>query len=795
MDTTAPTTAAATATITESTTTQTTTTCEGGKHPIRALFETFDVSDSRWRAYLHFGESRFTRNLVSLDQDYSLLAICWKRGQNTPIHSHGVGTKSWVRVLRGELRQTFFSQHDEEESHRRLVPADGIVECAPDNERHSTECRSKACVSLHLYSPPYLDCTYRVCGKRMVIPVVYTSKNLYAPLTTRQSMYTNFSQLTELLRSQLRPSVRGQYHPQEHISYICRLLDSITFNPNETAMYAKWNCAKYTRNLVGFDENFTILILCWDRSQLSRIHDHAGSGCWVKVLQGTLTEERFAYNPDGTCGPHTSSVTYRANDGVAYINDTMGLHRMGNADPGQRCASLHVYSPPFRECNVFSEAGAAPIVMPMTCVNSEYEFMDATKITCPCPDTDAAFGLSRQRSGSGKEEGLYVLVAALKECFNKHQGKFSCELNSEICGILRQLNFDRREWQQYMHFGDQIYTRNLLASDKNFSLILNCWHMKQGTPIHTHESNSVKPHCWMRVLEGQLKMSKYRCPRGHQCEDPYIHVSERFSENYGPPIEEHVFTPSCTNLACAYMCCDVGLHKMENPSDTDVAVSLHLYSPPYIFCCYQDSEGKQSEIPVAYCSSLATEALKVPEFVRKELHFSNLPHFLHTLYTIFSDARSRPQHSAHDTDKEESLGSAVLNTLRNFQIAEDEWQQYVQLDSAKPTGSIVAYNDLFSVYVIGYMAGQSSRIHDHAGSCYWSKVLHGVFSETRYEKGSVTFRPGSCVHQTRNPSQGVAYTLAVFSPPVVSNFWFDDHTGFPERKDFSTSGLADLDAP
>ena len=34
---------------------------------------------------------------------------------------------------------------------------------------------------------------------------------------------------------------------------------------------------QYTRNLVGYNNSFTLLMLCWDRGQESPIHDHAGS--------------------------------------------------------------------------------------------------------------------------------------------------------------------------------------------------------------------------------------------------------------------------------------------------------------------------------------------------------------------------------------------------------------------------------------------------------------------------------------------------------------------------------------
>ncbi len=47
---------------------------------------------------------------------------------------------------------------------------------------------------------------------------------------------------------------------------------------------------RYTRTLVGYDEQFIVLLLCWEKGQSSPIHDHAGSSCWVKILTGTLDE-------------------------------------------------------------------------------------------------------------------------------------------------------------------------------------------------------------------------------------------------------------------------------------------------------------------------------------------------------------------------------------------------------------------------------------------------------------------------------------------------------------------------
>lgn len=40
---------------------------------------------------------------------------------------------------------------------------------------------------------------------------------------------------------------------------------------------------------------------------------------------------------------------------VAYINDSIGLHRVMNPDPTMPAFSLHLYSPPFDHCRIFDE--------------------------------------------------------------------------------------------------------------------------------------------------------------------------------------------------------------------------------------------------------------------------------------------------------------------------------------------------------------------------------------------------------------------------------------------------------
>ncbi|KAI7902607.1 RmlC-like cupin domain-containing protein [Cokeromyces recurvatus] len=147
----------------------------------------------------------------------------------------------------------------------------------------------------------------------------------------------------------------------------------------------------YTRNLVD-DGNgkFNLMILAWSKGQKSPIHDHAGSHCVMKVLDGELKETLFhwpstsADNDDnnqpvfmditanessksGSSLSNTNTIQqqqqpltvlkdtiYQPNQ-VTYVHDKIGLHRISNPNKECGAVSLHLYTPPYKMCKTFEE--------------------------------------------------------------------------------------------------------------------------------------------------------------------------------------------------------------------------------------------------------------------------------------------------------------------------------------------------------------------------------------------------------------------------------------------------------
>ena len=77
------------------------------------------------------------------------------------------------------------------------------------------------------------------------------------------------------------------------IDEVRTLLARTELNPREWQGFQKHEKARYTRNIVAVDERFVALLLCWDVGQVSAIHDHAGSACWVKLCAETKSSTRL----------------------------------------------------------------------------------------------------------------------------------------------------------------------------------------------------------------------------------------------------------------------------------------------------------------------------------------------------------------------------------------------------------------------------------------------------------------------------------------------------------------------
>ncbi|KAF9080813.1 Cysteine dioxygenase [Mortierella sp. GBA35] len=187
---------------------------------------------------------------------------------------------------------------------------------------------------------------------------------------------SDLDELVRLLHIEL--GVNGLDSKEVDVARVQKLMSNYTSNKADWAKYAMFDKGRYTRNLVD-DGNgkFNLMILAWPETIGSAIHDHSGSHCLMKILDGELKETLYHWpdrvvndseNADSGMGsdnsddenekPTAMSVkkeTFLKKDSVAYMHDNLGLHAVSNPLKTQGSVSLHLYTPPYEVCKTFNE--------------------------------------------------------------------------------------------------------------------------------------------------------------------------------------------------------------------------------------------------------------------------------------------------------------------------------------------------------------------------------------------------------------------------------------------------------
>ncbi|XP_065166928.1 cysteine dioxygenase type 1 [Atheta coriaria] len=141
-----------------------------------------------------------------------------------------------------------------------------------------------------------------------------------------------------------------------NVEYVDYLMRSYKSNPAEWKKYAKFDRYKYTRNLVDTGNGkYNLILLCWGEGHGSGIHDHADAHCFMKILEGSLQEIRFAWPKSENEQLVETGRKVLPLNGVCYMNDSLGLHRVENTSNVEPAVSLHLYCPPYNKCAVFNQ--------------------------------------------------------------------------------------------------------------------------------------------------------------------------------------------------------------------------------------------------------------------------------------------------------------------------------------------------------------------------------------------------------------------------------------------------------
>ncbi|KAK9892020.1 hypothetical protein WA026_018208 [Henosepilachna vigintioctopunctata] len=150
--------------------------------------------------------------------------------------------------------------------------------------------------------------------------------------------------------------------------------------------------------------------------------------------------------------------------------------------------------------------------------------------------------------------------------------------------VLKSYKSNPSDWKKYAKFSRLKYTRNLVdTGNGKYNLMLLCWGEGHGSGIHDHANS----HCFMKVLQGAIEEVKYAWPSA-STEDKELQEIGR--------------TRVEVDDTC-YINNSIGLHRVENVSCSDTAVTLHLYCPPYNKCLvFNQRTAQTTESTVTFYS-------------------------------------------------------------------------------------------------------------------------------------------------------------------------------------------------
>lgn len=120
----------------------------------------------------------------------------------------------------------------------------------------------------------------------------------------------------------------------------------IKYNGEDWIKYIKIDNNYYFKNKIFGNNNFEIYIITWNKNQNAPIHDHSSNGCWLKVLDGKLLEQKYSKELK------LISTNILKKDDISYMDNTLGYHSISN-NYDNITVTLHVYNPPNHKTKFF----------------------------------------------------------------------------------------------------------------------------------------------------------------------------------------------------------------------------------------------------------------------------------------------------------------------------------------------------------------------------------------------------------------------------------------------------------
>ncbi len=100
----------------------------------------------------------------------------------------------------------------------------------------------------------------------------------------------------------------------------------------------------YEKYYLYENENFSLVLIKWNKDSSSKIHDHPEKGCIMRILKGSLKEETYSLKLNKI------SVNIINKDKIGYKQGKKILHKIIAIED---TISIHVYVPGYYKANIY----------------------------------------------------------------------------------------------------------------------------------------------------------------------------------------------------------------------------------------------------------------------------------------------------------------------------------------------------------------------------------------------------------------------------------------------------------
>ena len=120
---------------------------------------------------------------------------------------------------------------------------------------------------------------------------------------------------------------------------IYNILNNFDFSKCDFSKFELNTNLSYSKFKIFSNLYFEIYIILWHPNEKSKIHDHSENGCWLKVLDGILTEYIYdnKLNLIKVNNLNTNDISFMKDDKVGY-------HSISN-NSNSVTTTIHIYSP------------------------------------------------------------------------------------------------------------------------------------------------------------------------------------------------------------------------------------------------------------------------------------------------------------------------------------------------------------------------------------------------------------------------------------------------------------------